>query len=250
MRRMRIVHIAFLMGGILPCIKSSAQLFPAKFEAGINGGAFVYQGDLAPRVWGSLKTTRPGFGLFFSRILSNSFTVGIVTNVASLKGDETKYERPEFRKFRAFKFTSTLREFYLQVKWNLEPLTPFDLPVKPYLFAGLGMASINTAMNYTDFEAGYFGSSSATVIGLAEDVKKPAKKRKPVIPIGFGLRYFLSKDLTLNLESSYRITNTDYIDGFSESANPDMNDHYLVQTIGFAYRFGRKSKYSCPVARY
>lgn len=245
--RIRSMHIAFLIVAFCCVSGVSAQVFPARYEAGINGGAFVYQGDLAPRVWGSLKTTRPGFGVYMSRIISESFTAGVVVNIASLKGDETKYDIPAFRKFRAFKFTSSLREAYVQIKWHLEPITPFDLPVKPYVFAGFGIAFINTSADYTDFEAGYFGSTSSTVTGLAIDITKPAKKTKPVLPVGFGIRYFLSEDLSLNFESSYRVTSTDYIDGFSEAANPDMNDHYLVQTVGVGYRFGRKSKYSCPV---
>lgn len=243
------MHIAFLLGAIFLVQDLSAQLSPAKYEVAVNGGAFVYQGDLAPRVWGSLKTMRPGFGVHISRVISPSFAAGLAVNIASLEGDETRYEVPAFRKFRAFKFTAPLREVYMQIKWNIEPITPFDLPVKPYLFAGVGMASLETKIDYSGFNAAYFGAGSPTVTGLAIDIAKPSKKTKFVIPVGFGLRFYLSPDFCLNFESSYRVTSTDYIDGFSEAANPDMNDHYLVQTVGLAYRFGRRSKYSCPVVQ-
>ncbi len=227
----------------------AAQLFPAKYELGLTGGAFVYQGDLAPRVWGSIKTTRPGFGGYAARILSPAVALRFAFNIGTLKGDETKFDRPEYRKYRAFKFTGTLREFGLQLKVNLESLTPYLFKWKPYVFAGVGIAYINTNMDYRDFESGYFGANSSTVNGLAIDITKPAKMQKPVVPIGVGLRHYLSEDLSLNLEGSYRLTNTDYIDGFSQSANPSMNDHYLVGTVGLSYKFGRKSKYSCPVVR-
>lgn len=227
----------------------TAQIFPAKYELGLTGGAFVYQGDLAPRVWGSIKTTRPGFGGYAGRIISPALMVRLAFNIGTLKGDETKFDNPEYRKYRAFKFTGTVREFSLQVKVNMESLTPYSFKWKPYIFAGVGIAYISTTADYSDFEAGYFGANSSTITGLAIDIIQPAKMRKPVIPIGVGLRRYLNEDLSLNLEGSYRLTNTDYIDGFSQSANPDMNDHYLVGTVGLSYKFGRKSKYACPVVR-
>ncbi len=227
----------------------TAQLFPAKYELGLTGGGFIYQGDLAPRVWGSLKTTRPGFGGYAGRILSPAVTIRFAFNIGTLRGDETKFDRPEYRKYRAFKFTGTLREFSLQAKLNLESLTPYTLKWKPYLFAGVGIAYINTRTDYSEFEAGFFGPNSSTITGLAIDITRPAKMQKPVVPIGVGLRYYLTEDLSLNIEGSYRLTNTDYIDGFSQSANPNMNDHYLVATVGLSYKFGRKSRYACPVVK-
>lgn len=231
--------------------KSSAQQFlPAKYEAGLYLGAYVYQGDLAPRVWGSLKTTRPGIGIHIARIISPSFSVGAGFNVATLRGDETKFDNPAYRKFRAFKFTSELKEVNLHAKWSFMGPGNFGRTFEPYLFAGVGAAFVNTDMDYSEFAPEYFGDSSKTVTGLAIDITKPARKTIPVVPVGFGLRYSLSPDLSLNLETTYRLTNTDYIDGYSQSANPSLNDHYLSQTVGVSYKFGRKSKYDCPMVKY
>jgi hypothetical protein len=249
MTGVKLLHLFFLVICSVSASKVSAQIFPAKYEVGLTGGAFIYQGDLAPRVWGSIKTTRPGFGGYAGRILSPAVAVRFAFNIGTLKGDETKFDMPEFRKYRAFKFKGTVREFSLQLKLNMESLTPFTLQWKPYVFAGLGVAYINTAADYSEFEAGYFGANSSTINGLAVDITKPAKKQKPVIPIGLGIRRYLTEDLSLNVEGSYRLTNTDYIDGFSESANPKMNDHYLVATVGLSYEFGRKSRYACPVVK-
>lgn len=229
-------------------LKSSAQLaLPAKYEVGLNVGAYVYQGDLAPRVWGSLKTTRPGLGVHIGRIISPAFTVRAGFNIATLRGDETKFKNPPFRKFRAFKFTGTLREVNLQGTWNFLGSGEFERTLQPYVFAGIGAGFVNTDTDYSEFVPEYFGGSSRTVAGLAIDITKPARKTIPVVPIGLGFRYNLTADLTLNLETTYRLTNTDYIDGFSQSANPSLNDHYLSQTVGISYKFGRKSKFDCPM---
>jgi hypothetical protein len=50
------------------------------------------------------------------------------------------------------------------------------------------------------------------------------------------------------MEGTYRLMRTDYLDGFSKSANPNLKDHYSSITIGAAYKFGNKEKYGCPVA--
>ncbi len=220
---------------------------PAKYEVGIHAGAFVYQGDLAPRVWGSIKTTRPGFGGYIAKIFSPFVDVRFAFNISSLKGDETKFERPAFRRYRAFKFTSTLREFHLLAKLNLEEMSAYTLKWKPYIFAGVGIAYFDRKMDYSEFQPAFFGAGSQSVLGLVVDITKPSQLTKPVIPVGVGLRNYLTRDVALNIEGSYRLTNTDYIDGYSESANPSLNDHYLVLTVGLSYKFGRKSKYACPV---
>ena len=84
--------------------------------------------------------------------------------------------------------------------------------------------------------------------GLAVDAVTPTPKVIPVVPVGAGMRYNLSDRIAINGEASYRLMHTDYLDGFSMSANPKLKDHYSSITIGVAYKFGNKEKYSCPVA--
>jgi hypothetical protein len=224
-----------------------AQVFPARWECSVSGGLFVYQGDLAPNIWGSLKTVKPGFGFYFGRNISPKYAIGLVANFANLKGDETKYDNPDYRQYRAFKFTSPLSEVYLKGILNLEPYSSYTLKWKPHVFLGFGMVFLDTKRDYSSFQPAVFGPGSAAVDGLAIDTTVPGNRNQVVIPIGIGVRRFISEDFSIIFEGSYRITDTDYIDGYSEAANPDLNDHYLVFTVGVAYKFGRKSKYSCPV---
>jgi opacity protein-like surface antigen len=234
----------------LSFFNSSAQLvFPAKYEVGLNVGLYVYQGDLVPSILGSFRTARPGVGIYLGRTISPSFSLGAAFNVSSLEGDDALYDKPEFRKHRAFRFKSSLKELSLQAKYNLTGFFAYQPRLQPYIFAGIGVAVFNTEMDYSRLDRNYFSETSSTVVGLATDIVKPAKKTKPVLPLGVGLRYDLSSNFTLNMETAYRLTNTDYIDGFSLSANPKLNDHYLSQTVGVSYKFGRKSKYDCPVVK-
>ncbi len=245
------ISVAFLFFfSICSFSKSFGQATAAKYELGANLGAYVYQGDLSPRRWGSLKTIKPGVGISFARIISPSFSLGAMFNIFSLKGDETKFSTPEYRQFRAFKFKSKMKELSLLAKWNVLGSGTYETKFEPYVFAGAGLAFVNTTIDYSAFNASYFGDGTAIAAGLATDAAKAARKTIPVVPAGLGLRYNLSSSLALNLESTYRFTGSDYIDGFSVAANPGKNDHYFSQTVGISKKLGRKNKTGCPVMVY
>jgi hypothetical protein len=54
-----IVFIVFLSASV----KSNAQFYK-DMSVGLNGGIYVYQGDLTPQTLGSFRTMQPGFSLF------------------------------------------------------------------------------------------------------------------------------------------------------------------------------------------
>lgn len=245
------ICLAALIGfTIFPYLHTSAQSTFSKYELGANIGAYVYQGDLSPGRWGSLKTIKPGIGISFARIISPSFSLGAFFNLASLAGDETRYKSPAYRQQRAFKFNSKLKELGLMAKWNVLGTSVYETKLEPYLFAGVGLAFIKTTTDYSAFNAAYFGDGSEIAAGLVIDAAEPARKIIPVVPAGLGLRYNLSPTLSLNMESTYRFTGSDYIDGYSRAANPAKNDHYFSQTIGISKKLGKKDKLGCPAMKF
>jgi hypothetical protein len=64
----------------------------SKYEAGINAGTLIYQGDLTPSAVGSFKTPAFVFGLNGSRYLTNKFAVRLDLNFGKLKGDDAAYD--------------------------------------------------------------------------------------------------------------------------------------------------------------
>jgi opacity protein-like surface antigen len=119
----------------------------------------------------------------------------------------------------------------------------------PYLFAGAGATYMNTSRDWTRLNTAYFAEDPQLLAGLAVDAARTLPKIIPVIPVGVGLRYAITPTISINAETNYRVTFTDYVDGFSFSANPDKRDHYHSHTIGIIYRFGRKNTLDCPVVR-
>jgi hypothetical protein len=92
-----------------------------------------------------------------------------------------------------------------------------------------------------------FTSTDNVQTGLSTDISHRLPKVLPVIPAGLGGRYAVTNKISLTLETSYRLSYTDYLDGFSKSANPNQRDHYFSHTIGILYSFGKKSGIDCPV---
>ncbi|CAN5823823.1 hypothetical protein BH11BAC4_BH11BAC4_06120 [soil metagenome] len=219
-----------------------------KWEAGINAGAYIYQGDLTIHPIGSVETIRPGFGLSVTRIISSAFSARLMFNMAKIAADESIYNTPKFRQHRNLAFNASVKELGLSVHWNVFGTNYDNVKFQPYVFAGAGVSFVNITRDYSGFNMAYFGPESSVTRGLATDVATAPPKVIAVIPVGGGIRYNISDRLVANIEGTYRLMRTDYLDGFSQAANPNMKDHYSSLTIGIAYKFGSRDRYGCPTA--
>lgn len=230
---------------------SQTQNLP-KWEAGINGGIYMYQGDLTPERFGSTKTIKPGLGFFGTRILSNALSVTATFSFASLLGDESRYSNPAYRQQRNFKFSTPVKELSLKLNYMLLQSNYSSRKFEPYVFAGGGFAFVKINRDYSNVNTFVFGETSDLQAGLAEDIAHKLPRILPIVPVGIGLKYNISERIALNTETTYRLMYSDYLDGFSKAASPKYKDHYLSQTIGVIYKFGKKSSYysNCPVLKY
>ena len=112
----------------------------------------------------------------------------------------------------------------------------------PYIFAGAGFAFTNIKRDWSNKNTTIFGEGSDVQNGLTIDAAKSLPRIIPVVPVGVGVRYALNDRFSLIGETSYRFSRTDYLDGFSQAANPGKNDHYLSHSIGVIYSFNKKNK--------
>jgi hypothetical protein len=222
-----------------------------KWMVGVNAGAMIYQGDLAPSVLGSYKTPSLTVGISAARILNAYFAVRINAVAGTLRGDDAKYSTPSWRQYRNFNFSTPVREFSAQVVWN-----PFGnnsneigMRVTPYLFGGAGVSVVNIQRDYSKMDTTVFTFSSKQQVGLKQDTATNPPHAIFVLPVGAGLSFYLSPRWSLNVEANFRYTFTDYLDGFSYAANPNQKDFYHTQTVGLFYRFGGgagNNKLGCP----
>jgi hypothetical protein len=231
-------------------LQSQAQHTPPKFELGVDAGVFVYQGDLAPSVAGSWKTIQPGLALQATRHLNSSFSLRALLVRASLSGNESLYSSPAYMQQRNFKFHTPLTELALHLLWRPSFVyrDPNFLPRwQPYAFAGLALAQLRVFRDASNINTTYFAEGSDLYTGLAQDFTHPTPPLLVTIPLGLGIRYALNDRWGLKLESNYRFTFSDYLDGFSKSANSQLKDSYHSATLGVFLQFGGPRSYTnCP----
>jgi opacity protein-like surface antigen len=232
------------------CHPAAAQPIFSRYELGLGAGVTLYQGDLTKWRLGSYETMRPGVQVSAAKIISRTLSVRANLLRTGVKGDEAKYNSPDYRKQRSFNFHSPVTELSLQLVLNPLGKNYNAKGFSPYLFTGAGISFLNIKRDHSGFNAAYFGDGSDLPQRIALDDQHQVPRAIPVVPVGGGVRYNLSDRLAVNAEFAYRLTATDYLDGFSQAANPKRNDHYNTTTAGLIYRTGTKSTTACPVLRY
>jgi len=239
---------------VLFCLCSGIHLLAAsqpgfsKFEIGLNVGVFVYQGDLTPSQFGSYNTLKPALNFFVNKIVSPVFSLRTNLALGGLKGDDASYSVPKYRQQRNFNFNSPAFEISELLIADLfkNNISRPSSGLSPYLFAGLGLSLLNIKRDWSRFNAEYFSSEPGTLSGLVADQRHPLPTLIPVLPMGIGIRYPISPRISVNAETSYRFTFTDYLDGFSKAANDSRKDSYLAHTVGLIYQFRNNSWMKCP----
>ncbi len=239
--------IALVFFIVLATHQTMAQFTPSKWEIGINAGTLIYQGDLSENALGNTNSLKPSVELWVSKSLDAYFSIRANLLQGSLGADESTYGGPAWRTHRNLKFNSPVTEVTAELVWDVNGKTYREgmRRFSPYLFAGAGFAILHVNRDWSRFDTQYFNSQSPAGQGLGKDTLHQTPNFLPVIPVGLGLRYMVSNRIFINAEATYRITSSDYIDGFSYTANPAKNDHYYGLTLGVSYRLGWNG-ISCP----
>ena len=230
-------------------LKTNAQFYK-DMSVGLNAGIYIYQGDLTPERYGSFRTLKPGFSIFAKKPINHFLAARIHMSFAKLVGDDSRYSKPEYRQQRNFYFTSPVKEFSAQLVWNIRGRNYEDFGIMPYVFSGAGVSLIRVQKDYSRMDSTVFGKSSDVLAGLAVDNARGTPRTLLSVPVGIGAEYPISDRFSVNIETSYRFIFTDYLDGFSQSANPKLQDHYHSTSAGLIYKFGKRDKgIGCPVVK-
>lgn len=220
-----------------------AQLKTSPYKIGINLGTGLYVGDLAPTLLSPYKSPGLFLGFSGSKKLTNAFSLQADLSFGKVKADDANYSNPAFRQQRNFNFKTSITELTASIVWN--PVGRERI-FTPYLFAGAGISFLKVRRDYSNLNAEYFSNDPAITEGLPEDIAHRLPRIIPVVPAGAGIRYSLNQEISLNLQTSYRLMSNDYLDGFSKAANPAKKDHYYTHTVGLIYSFGKKNTLDCP----
>lgn len=243
----RILPFCFLLFSVSVSYGQSSR-----FEVGAHASAFIYQGDLTPSPIGSTETTDIGLGVFGSVKILKPLYLRLNFEQGSLSGDDSRYAYPTWRRERNYKFHTPVTEVSGQLVLNLIDVGRFirNVNLTPYVTGGFGVAMLAIERDYSQ-------TRMAVTPALEEDLAEPLPEQIAVGLAGAGIRYALTPTIALKAEASYRFASfTDYLDGFSKSGNPNMDDHYYITSIGLIYsipsnKFGGRGRKSvlCPAYR-
>ena len=233
-------------------LRTNGQVQSKGIEVGLGLGVYVYEGDLTPNKFGSFKTTKPGIHFFGSKVINSNLSLRINLAIAKLKGDESKYSNPEYRQQRNFNFKTGLFELSTLGVWDIlgNNYNREKARLSPYMFSGAGLSFVKIRRDWGNMNIEIFDPESAVQTGLTIDTQKKLPRIMLFIPVGLGIRYEISNRFAINAETSNRFVFTDYLDGFSYSANPKRDDHYHSTSIGLIMKFGKPNSLACPKIKY
>lgn len=245
-----IIRLCITLPLTITYASSFSQIYTHRVEAGVSLGAMIYQGDLTPERLGAYATLRPQVSIYGAYLLNRSFSVRGNLSFGGLKADDAKYATPEYRQHRNFRFTTPVTEFSGMLVWDILRKNAVEgrRGFAPYLFAGAGITLLNIQRDWSQFDDTYFNSEDLAV-RLQQDIAHRTPRAIPVIPLGAGIKYFISGKLAIKAETNYRLMFSDYLDGFSKAANPQKTDSYHGHTIGVVFSLGYKDRNDCPPVR-
>jgi len=236
------------------------------WEAGVTVGPSNFLGDLGGNYGigrpflkdNNIQMTKLTFGGHASYHPSEFFAFRLAINIGSLEGDDAiikgKGGFEEARRARNSNFKSKLREaivvaeFYPCVFLEYEPEDIYH-KWRPYVLAGVGVFHFNPmGSDPTTGEWVALKPLRTEGQGFAEyPDRKEYKLTQLNIPIGGGIKYYISERSNLSMEIIHRTTFTDYIDDVSTRyIDPNLfyqyrPQYYTTQTAALADRMANKS---------
>lgn len=220
---MRIFTTLFII--CLLSLSAEAQ----KKEFGGFVGFANYQGDLVHAPF-SFQGSGIDLGLVYKHYLTSRLAVRGGLAGGTFSGDDNNFEEARDRNFSFntgfVEVTGALEYSFLRAgQVNTDGL--FKSAISPFINVGVGLM---------------FASPDASAPGriplVAADNDPPTTHF--IVPIGVGIKYDISEIWSMSVELQHRTTFTDYLDGFSESANPDADDWLIfggisvVKTLGMS----------------
>jgi hypothetical protein len=215
-------------------------------EAGMTVGPSNFLGDLGGHLGrgtpfikdNNIQMTKLTFGGFLSYHPNELLAFRLGINIGSLEGDDAIIKGQggleEARKVRNSNFRSKfqevllLAEVYPTIFLEYDPSDNYK-KFRPYIMAGIGAFHFNP--EGTDPSTGEWVRLQPLRTegqGFAEyPDRKPYKLVQLNLPIGVGLKYFLSDNVNLSLEIIHRKTFTDYID--------DVSTKYVDPALFYTY---------------
>ncbi len=222
----------------------------ARFEVGLNVGPSFFLGDLGGHHGKgkrfvkdlNLPLTEIMIGVFGTYYPNNWFGVRLAAQYGKISGEDniinTKGNDELYRKQRNLDFRSNIAEAYLAAEVFplalLNKNNPDYAPrISPYGVLGVGYFHFNPQGSLTDANGKktwyYLRPLHTEGEGFPEYPQRKMYSLSQInIPMGVGLKYYISDRVNVSFEILLRKSFTDYIDDVSTTyIDPNLFDKYL-----------------------
>ena len=206
------------------------------YEAGFTVGPMVFLGDLGGHAGlgtpflkdYNMNATKLTYGIYVAAHPSELLGIRLSANFGAVEGDDSyvqnKGGEEVSRLNRNLNFKSNITEanllfeVYPTVLFEDDPTDQWHR-LRPYGILGIGVFHFNPMGTYVDPNTGattwvYLQPLHTEGEGFVPGVPNYSLTQIE-IPMGFGLKYYLTDKVNMSLEFEYRKTFTDYIDDVS-----------------------------------
>jgi len=299
--------IFFILILFLGTLSANAQQQNAKWNVGVYSGIGNYQGDLSRNFYDPNdailnifdNTDFLSYGLSVGKSLNDSWALRLmashskfIANDRTVNWDnELEIDNENFT--RSLNVRTIVNDLSLLCVWSLanDRILPKKVFLAPYFLVGGGFSTFNNSADlYRQNGDRYYYWDDFTIRDMPQDetntgniIQQDGNFETDLEPlrtegvdyenhflhlsVGAGLKFRLWSRVSLNIESIFRFTNTDYLDDVSRNfltvydspeqayaANPalresvnrgnndDKNDRLHLTTVSLHYNFGRVSK--------
>jgi hypothetical protein len=258
MKRVTIILMALCLAGL--------GAFSQTKEAGISFGTTNFLGDLGKKesdgkfYFSDVSSSfwRPAVGAFYRVGFNKWVTAKATLTYGRLYGDDrmTDYKEIQdndwFRNYRNLHFKSPVIEGAIMAEIHLLPYAAGSTKwrIAPYVTTGIGLFYFNPKAEYNGewVSLRNIGTEGQGMPGYANKYSLI----QPSVPVGFGLKYNLTREITLTFEFGHRFTFSDYLDDVS-TVYPDKKDidaFYGKERAKMVYDLSRRSPENDPENRY
>ncbi|MEQ8703292.1 MAG: DUF6089 family protein [Phaeodactylibacter sp.] len=203
-----------------------------RWSAAAVAGTTVLQGDLSGSRFGDFNK----MGIVVGGHIHYQFKPNFALRIQGVSGDLVGDDLDKPSGSKGFAFRTLFSEGSALLEWHFLQSEKQTYRWSPYLGLGAGLLFFEPNVDFRRTP------KEGPIPGEEADILADKGSPQWVVPGVFGLHYTLNDHWRLGAEVNLRASFSDYLDGVSQSANPEFNDWFMSTSLSMAYTWGKADR--------